>query len=160
MKHSARRILWGLILAVGFYMLLIDTVDLPELYAMVVVVALASLAYLVARQEEHGEASFDPRWLLRAGRPIAGIPRQIGLVSVEALRQLRAPSARRGRFVAVPFAVGEAPTTLGRIALAEGFGSLAPNTIVIGVDEERGLLLVHVLSERGGPETLDVMRLG
>ena len=160
MRHSARRILGGLILAAGFYMLLIDTVDLPELYAMVVVTALAALAYLVARHEELGEAAFDPRWLLRAGRPIAGIPRQIALVSGEALRQLRSPRPRRGRFVAVPFATGEAPAALGRIALAEGFGSLAPNTIVIGVDEERGLLLVHVLTERRGRETLDVMRLG
>ncbi|MCW3018653.1 MAG: hypothetical protein JWN10_961, partial [Solirubrobacterales bacterium] len=46
----------------------------------------------------------------------------------------------------------------GRRALAESFGSLAPNTIVIGVDPERDLLLVHQL--RGGGGRVDVLELG
>jgi hypothetical protein len=49
---------------------------------------------------------------------------------------------------------------MGRRALAETVGSVAPNTIVIGIDDERGLLLVHQLRRHGGPEDLDVTRLG
>jgi hypothetical protein len=49
---------------------------------------------------------------------------------------------------------------IGRRGLSEILGSLAPNTIVIGVDTERQLLLVHQLHRTGGSENLDVLRLG
>jgi hypothetical protein len=49
---------------------------------------------------------------------------------------------------------------MGRRALAESFGSFAPNTIIIGVDAERELLLGHQLRRRGGDDAIDVLRLG
>jgi hypothetical protein len=39
-------------------------------------------------------------------------------------------------------------------------GSLAPNTVVIGVDPDRDLLLVRQLHRQGGREQLDVLGLG
>ena len=61
----------------------------------------------------------------------------------------------------MPFrAGGDGSRDVGRRALAEGLGSLAPNTIVIGVDDERDLLLVHQLHRSGGREELDVLELG
>jgi hypothetical protein len=57
-------------------------------------------------------------------------------------------------------AVEEDPFDTGRRALTEAFGSVAPNTVVVGVDAERGLLLVHQLRPQGEPEDLDVLRLG
>jgi hypothetical protein len=39
-------------------------------------------------------------------------------------------------------------------------GSLAPNTIVIGIDDERDLMLVHQLRRDGGRDELDVLELG
>jgi hypothetical protein len=39
----------------------------------------------------------------------------------------------------------------GRVALAETFGSLAPNTYVVGVDRERGVMLLHQLRPTDDP---------
>lgn len=49
---------------------------------------------------------------------------------------------------------------MGKRALAESLGSFAPNTIVIGVDAERELLLGHQLRRSGGDDSIDVMKLG
>jgi hypothetical protein len=48
----------------------------------------------------------------------------------------------------------------GQRALAEGFGSLAPNTFVIGIDRERELILAHQLRRKPPRETIDVLELG
>jgi hypothetical protein len=153
-------ILAGFALAASFYMLLIDTVDLPELYAMLGVSGLAAAAFEVSRERDVAAMSFDRHWFVRAWRPLAAIPRQIGLVSWEAVKQLIAPRRRRGAFRAIPFAMGGPERGDGRVAAAEGFGSLAPNTIVVGVDPETELLLVHQLRAGGGREELDVLGIG
>jgi hypothetical protein len=153
--------LLGQLMAAGFYLLLIDTVQLPELYAGLGVVALAWCAYEAARRQRLAEAWISPAWLMRAGRVLASLPLQSAIVAWEAVRQLFSPSPARGTLRAVSFAArGERPADVGRRALAEGLGSLAPNTIVIGVDRERELLLVHQLRRRGGREQVDVLGLG
>jgi hypothetical protein len=48
----------------------------------------------------------------------------------------------------------------GRRALAEGFGSLAPNTFVIGIDEDQHLILAHQLRRMPGRKSVDVLELG
>ena len=151
----------GFALGAAFYMALIDTVDLPELYAGVAAVLLAGAAYEAARRQGIAEARVRARWVRRGWRVIASVPRQIALVSWEALAQVVAPRKTRGSLRAVPFrGGGDGSSDVGRRALAEGLGSLAPNTIVIGVDTDRDLLLVHQLHPSGGREQLDVLELG
>jgi hypothetical protein len=150
----------ALLVAAAFYLLLIDTTDLPELYVLWGVAILSGAAFYVSRREHLGEASIAPAWLLRTWRPIARVPSQIVVVCMEAFAQLVRPRARRGEFRAVPFKGGGTDGDAGRRALAEAFGSLAPNTIIIGVDSERNLLLVHQLRRTGGREELDVLGLG
>ena len=151
----------GFALGAAFYMVLIDTVDLPELYAGIGAVLLAGAAYEAARRQGIAEARVSLRWVSRGWRVIASIPRQIAWVSWQALAQLVAPREARGSLRAVPFrAGGDRSGDVGRRALAEGLGSLAPNTIVIGIDGERDLLLVHQLHRSGGREQLDVLELG
>jgi hypothetical protein len=136
----------GVVLAAAFYMVLIDTVDLPEVYAAIGAVLLSSAAYEAARRQGVAEASVSPRWAARGWRVIVSLPRQIAWVSWQAVAQLVAPRQTRGTLRAVPFrAGGESSRDVGRRALAEGLGSLAPNTIVIGIDGARDLLLVHQL---------------
>ena len=94
-------------------------------------------------------------------RPVAKVPSDIAWVSWVALRQLMAPRAAYGVFRAVPFRCGEDEgRRVGRSALAESLGSFAPNTIVIGVDPERELILGHQLRRTGGAEAIDVLGLG
>lgn len=151
----------GVLLAAAFYMALIDTVDLPELYAAIAAVVLGAAGYEAARRQGIAEARVSWRWAARGWRVVVSIPRQVILVSWEALAQLAAPRSARGTLRAVPFRAGrDAPSDAGRRALAEGLGSLAPNTIVIGIDSERDLLLVHQLHRSGGREQVDVLELG
>jgi hypothetical protein len=151
----------GAVVAAAFYMVLIDTVDLPEVYAAIGAVLLAGAGYAAARRQGLYEARVSAAWVARGWRVLASIPLQIVWLSWEALAQLLSPRARRGTLRAVPFdAGGEDARDVGRRALAEGLGSLAPNTIVIGIDSDHDLLLVHQLRRHGGREQLDVLELG
>jgi hypothetical protein len=145
----------------AFYLLLIDNSSGPELYVLAGVALGCGVTFTLAREQDFVGARFKLRYLSRWWRLIIAIPRDIALLCWEALAQLVSPQPVRGRFRAVRYsAVEEDPFDTGRRALTEAFGSVAPNTVVVGVDAERGLLLVHQLRPQGAPEDLDVLRLG
>ncbi len=150
----------GLLLGGTFYLLLIDTTSVPELYVLGGVALVAAVAFESSREAGFTEARFRARWLRLFWRPVVRVPVDIVLVCREALAQLVHRRAARGQFRAVRFAGGDSETDHGRRALTELLGSLAPNTIVIGIDPERGLLLVHQLRRDGDRDELDVLRLG
>lgn len=151
----------GLVLGGSFYLLLIDNPSSPELYALAAVALACAVAFVVSREQDLAEARINPRWLLGAWRVLAKIGPDIFLLCREALIQLVRPRAARGEFRAVPFRPTEdTPEDAGRRALTEWIGSIAPNTIVVGVDDERGLLLVHQLRRQGEPEDIDPLGLG
>ncbi len=150
----------GALLSGAFYLLLIDTVSLPELYVLAGVALLAGVLLDLSRVQGFTEAKIRMGWLLRGWRPVVQVPLHIVLVTREALAQLVSRKASRGEFRAVPFRAGDSAEDHGRRALAEALGSFAPNTIVIGVDLERDLLLVHQLYRTGSPDDLDVLGLG
>jgi multisubunit Na+/H+ antiporter MnhE subunit len=151
--------LLGAAIAAAFYLALIDTTSLPELYAGAGVVVLAALAFAASLRQGFVEATIHPVWLLRAWRPLLGVPRDAWILARDAVAQTVRPQRERGQLRAIPFRAGDTPADVGRRALTEILGSLAPNTIVIGVDPERELLLVHQLERRGDPADLDVLRL-
>jgi hypothetical protein len=105
--------------------------------------------------------AISPAWLIPAWRLLINIPLDIGRLSLAALAQLVRPRAPRGALRAFPFRHGPGadPAAAGRRALAEALGSLAPNTIVIGIDRDRELILAHQLERSGGAETIDVLGL-
>lgn len=146
----------------AFYLLLIDNTTSPELYAGAGATALA--AAVTAGAYGHGLRGARPRarWLLAGWRAVATIPADIVRVSVAAVQQLVAPRPVRGRLRAVPFHHGARADggDMARRALAEAMGSLSPNTIVIGIDEEHDLILAHQLRPTGGAETIDMLGLG
>ncbi len=154
-------ILVGVVIGGGFYLQLIDTTSLPELYVLAGVAVACAVGLELAREQRFVEARVLPWWLLRSWRLIWRIPADIAIVCAEAVAQAVAPRRERGVFRATAFgATRETSDDMGRRALAETVGSLAPNTIVVGVDAERGLLLTHQLRRHGPPEDLDVTRLG
>ena len=151
----------GVLLGGAFYFQLIDTTSLPELYVLAGVALACGLAFQLAREQGFVEARILPWWLLRSWRLLWRIPSDIAMVCAEAVLQLVRPRPVRGVLRATRFsAVEPDPGHTGRRAVAETVGSVAPNTIVIGVDAESGLLLVHQLRRHGSPEDLDVTRLG
>jgi hypothetical protein len=151
----------GSLIGGAFYLLLIDTSSPPELYVLAGVALGCGVTFTLALEQDFIGARFKLGFLSGVWRLIIEIPRDIAFVCWEALAQLVSPKPVRGRFRAVRYsAVEEDPIATGRRALTEGFGSVAPNTVVVGVDAERGLLLVHQLRPQGEPEDLDVLRLG
>jgi multisubunit Na+/H+ antiporter MnhE subunit len=162
--QALRRILgWsvGWAFAAGLYLLLIDTTDLPELFVGVGAAAIAATASEVARRRAMTAWGTRLRWIARLYRPVLRAPADIAVVSLLALRQLARPRAAVGSFRAVPFRHGDDDALeTGRRALAESLGSFAPNTIIIGVDPDRELLLGHQLRRSGGAEAIDLLGLG
>jgi multisubunit Na+/H+ antiporter MnhE subunit len=151
----------GFGVAAAFYLLLIDTTDLPELYAGGIVAVLATLAFWLSREQGFPEVRVLPGWLRGGWRLAVRVPLDIAAVCVAAVRQVRRREHTRGGFRTVAFNCDDDESlAAGRRALAEALGSLPPNTIVIGVDEQRGLLLAHQLDRGGGRDTVDLLRLG
>ena len=145
---------WALLF--GVWMLLVDTDTLPELLAGAGAAALAAAGSELVRAQKIAQVRVRFRWLARAWRPFARIPLDVGVVIWALLR----PRTVRGEFRALRFrAPGEDPDDSGRRAFAAVFGSLAPNTYVIGTDPSRRVLIVHQLVRRGGTETLDPLDL-
>ena len=150
-------------LAAGaLYLLLIDITDLPELLVAAGAAALAATAFELAREEETvGGLRARLAWLAHAHRPVRKVPGDVAVLTVLAFRQLLRPQSRNGVFRAVPFRCGEdQELKTGRCALAESLGSFSPNTIIVGVDVERELILGHQLRPGGGREAIDVLGLG
>lgn len=152
----------ALVFAGAVYMAFIDTTSLPELYTGAAITLLAALAVAAVRSHGVSEASIIPAWVARGWRPAARIPLDVAIVCYSGIAQLLAPARRRGRFVAIPFAPDEhdAARNVGRRALAQALGSLAPNTIIIGVDTSRRLIIAHQLRPRVDRAALDPMDLG
>jgi hypothetical protein len=159
MRRLART-LAGFALAGAFYLLLIDTASLPEIYVLIAVALVAAAALEASREQGFPEARFPPRSLARAWRPVVRVPLDAGLLCAEAFAQLVAHKRNRGQFRAIPFRAGSSEHDRGRYALTEIVGSLAPNTIVIGVDADSDLLLVHQLRRIGDRDDIDVLELG
>jgi hypothetical protein len=149
-------------LAAALYLLLIDVTDLPELIVGAGAAVIAATGFELAREQRTvGGVRARLRWLAYAWRPLINVPSDIAALSVLAVRQLIRPRDVHGVFRAVPFRCGDDEgRETGRRALAESLGSFAPNTIIVGVDSERELLLGHQLRRRGGDEAIDVLRLG
>jgi hypothetical protein len=169
MHESRARLLWrrvlawslGSLIAAAFYLLLIDITDLPELLVGAGAAMLAATGMELAREQGLVGESIRLRWFSRLYRPLLKVPGDIALVSFAALRQLTRRDARVGRFRAVSFScTGDETLMSGRHALAEASGSFAPNTFVIGVDEDREVILAHQLWPTGGRDAIDLLELG
>jgi multisubunit Na+/H+ antiporter MnhE subunit len=143
------------------YLLLVDTVSTPELITGAVVATIAAIGSELVRLERRLHTRIPLRGLALAWKPVARAPTDLVLVLLAIVRQVFERKRARGRIRAMPFRHGgDAPDAAGRRALAESLGSFAPNTIVIGVDDERNLIIVHQLVPTGETaKTLDPMEL-
>lgn len=162
--HIRRIAAWcaGWAFAGALYLLLIDITSLPELIVGVAAATIAATGFELAREQKTaGGLRAHLGWLATLHRPLLKVPSDIAVVSMLALRQLVRPRSVNGTFRAVPFRCGpDQEIETGRRALAESMGSFAPNTIIVGVDVDRQLLLGHQLRPGGGREAIDVLGLG
>jgi multisubunit Na+/H+ antiporter MnhE subunit len=134
---------WGLL--AGLWMLLVDTVSTAEVLCAA---AAAAVGVLVTRLVyDSGIATLRPAGGLPVAlaRQLVRVPADLWLLAV-ALSRALVGRRRPGRFheLALELPVDERGN--GRRAAIELVGSLAPNTIVLGVDERR--VVVHQLLAR------------
>src|SRR4051812_6973379 len=135
---------WGL--SAALWLALVDRTELDELLAGAGVAAAAATFAVIVRERRQVLLRPRLRWLLAAWRPALGMFRDIpplveALVTRGILRR-----DERGKLGEVPFAaVGDDARDASYRVFTETLGTLAPNTIVVGVDRERGVLLAHQL---------------
>jgi multisubunit Na+/H+ antiporter MnhE subunit len=142
---------WWLILA-ALYLLIDDTVQAPELVAGAIAAAAGATGATLVHRERQVLLRGDWRWLRAAWRPLLGLvadlwPLARALVARGVLRR-----EERGVLVEVPFdATGDGPDDTARRVVTEALGSLAPNTIVVRVDTDRGRVVAHQLVPTDDP---------
>jgi multisubunit Na+/H+ antiporter MnhE subunit len=144
----------------AFWLLLTDSVRVEELVAGAIVAALAATGAEAVRRQRVAAQAVRPRYALRVWRVLLRAFPDVGRLTRAAFVQVAQRRPVRGEVVALPFPhTGDDRDTRARRAAAAGLGSIAPNSIVIGVDDESGLLLVHQLEPTRKPDDLDALRL-
>lgn len=140
-----RSMLVGVALGGPLYWLLIDTVDTPELYAGGAATLLAAGVYEISYSQGYADAAFRSSWIAELGRALARVPRGIFVVACAIVAQTLRPQAQRGWVRTSHYRAGDEndPLDLGRRALKEALGSVAPDSFVIGIDPDRDELVVH-----------------
>ena len=124
----------------ALYVVFTDSRRLEELVAAVLVGALGATAAAIVRHGREVVLRPRPADVAAELRPVLAWPRDLARLAAALVRR---PA---GRVVETPFdATGTDPRDAGRRALAVAGRSLAPNTIVIAIDEERGVLVAHQL---------------
>jgi hypothetical protein len=120
---------------------LADSRRLEEIVIGLLVGAVGATAAVLVRSERPTVLRARPREVLAALAPLRDWPRDLALLARALVRR---PA---GRLDEQPFDAGggDDPRAAARAALAVASGSLAPNRIVIGIDEERGVIVSHVL---------------
>lgn len=153
---------WLIAFALSFALWLVhdDSLLLPEVLAGLGVAALAATATELARRQRVAGVALRLGELRHAWRLIPASVRDCGALTKAAFSQLVHAQPTRGRTIAFPFRHGgDDPGENGRRALAEGLGSFAPATIVVGVDPDGDKLIAHQLSGTPDASSLDPLGL-
>jgi multisubunit Na+/H+ antiporter MnhE subunit len=118
-----------------------------ELVAGAVAAVLTAAAVEAVRERERFVFRPRLRWVRRAFRLPARVVTDTWLLTTVLVRHVSGSKRVRGAFVAVPFRYGSGddPEDAARRALLVAGLSVAPNSVVVGVDADRDEVLVHQL---------------
>jgi len=139
----------------GLWLALTDTHALPELVAGAVAAAIgATLAGLITRlgppktvAKSASVATMGTRLL----RPLWRLVADSWLLTTELGRSALRRRAPTGSFLAFAYHADAVRRSAAGRAVTETWGSLAANRYVVGIDEERGVILVHELVRSDQP---------
>jgi hypothetical protein len=141
---GARRawLIWWVLLT-ALFIALEDSRRLEVLVLAAIVGAFGATAAVIVRARREVLMRPRARWILAALRNLLRWPADLVALTGALVRR------PRGRIVEEQFsATGEDPESVARRVLAIAGGSLAPNSIVVGIDADRGVLVRHELVER------------
>jgi multisubunit Na+/H+ antiporter MnhE subunit len=137
---------WWVLLA-ALYVLIDDSVLAPELAVGAVAAAVGATGAALVHRERRVLLEGDVRWLRALWRPLAGLVGDLWPL-VRALPR----RGGTGALVEIPFdSTSDGPRDTARRALTEALGTLAPNTIVVRIDTERGVVVAHQLVPTDDP---------
>jgi multisubunit Na+/H+ antiporter MnhE subunit len=151
---TARRIgawvTWWVLL-MSFWVILDDSIALDELLAGAGAAAIgATLAELAGHQAD-SRLRLRVEWLGPALRLPAQVACDTGIIFAALWRQLARGQAPPSGLRELPVRVGgDSDEDVTRRVLLVGGRSVAPNTFALGIDRERGTMLVHELVMRPG----------
>ena len=130
----------------------VDTFAREEVIAGLVAAAIAATAADLVRSQDLVRFRMDPHWLRGLSRLPWQVLRDTWLLTVALWRHCTGRPVR-GVFRVVPFPTeADDARSAARRALVTGLCSVAPNTVVVGVEGAEGEMLVHQLvPEPGSP---------
>jgi len=144
-------VVWWALLA-GLWLALVDTLVVPELVTGAIAAAIAATGAVVVRSQRLVLLRPRAAWLRCAAGPLAHtVTDLVPLARVLWRRGVRHRD-EGGRLVEVPYAaVGDDADDVAHRVFTEALGSLAPNMLVVDIDRERRVLIVHELEPTDDP---------
>jgi multisubunit Na+/H+ antiporter MnhE subunit len=142
------------VLLMGLWVAVDDSIGLAELGAGAAVAALAALLTEAALHQAGARVAVRLRWLAAAYRLPGQVLGDTVLVFRVLWRRLAHGEQPPSGFRELPVRYGdESDAGVTRRVLLVGASSLAPNTFVLGLDEDRDVMVVHQLvPNQGRPE--------
>ncbi|MGH2888957.1 MAG: hypothetical protein ACRDNJ_04945 [Solirubrobacteraceae bacterium] len=129
------------------WMWLEDTVAVANLIDGAAAAVIGATGTTLVYAERLVELRPRARWALGLWRPLAQFGGDMPLLARVLAGALRGGERRPGALRALRFEpAGDRAEVAARCALACAVGSFAPNTIVLGVEEDDGVILVHQLA--------------
>jgi multisubunit Na+/H+ antiporter MnhE subunit len=142
---------WWAILA-ALYLLIDDSVLAPELAAGALAAAIGATGATLVHRQRGVLLRGDMRWLPAAGRQLLGLVGDLWPLARVLVQRGLLRRAGTGALVEVPFdATTDGPRDMARRAATEALGTLAPNTIVVRIDTDRGMVVAHQLAPTDDP---------
>jgi multisubunit Na+/H+ antiporter MnhE subunit len=130
---------------VVLWLAFVDTFAAAEVVLGLIAAAVATTAAELVRDQDLVRFRMEPRWLRGLGSLPWQVLRDTWLLAVALWGRLRGRPVR-GVFRVVPFPVErDDARSAARRALVTGVVSLAPNTYVVGIEGDEGMMLVHQL---------------
>jgi multisubunit Na+/H+ antiporter MnhE subunit len=146
--RAASWLAWWVLL-MSLWVAVDDSFQSDELLAGTGAAALAALAAEIASHQAAIRFEVRLRWLVRALRLPGEVAHDTLTVFAALARTLATRQPPRAVFRELPVRHGDAPPAgVTRRVLLTGAYSLAPNTFVLGIDEERDTMVVHQLVVR------------
>jgi multisubunit Na+/H+ antiporter MnhE subunit len=154
-RRAAAWLAWWTLM-MSLWVMIDDSLQFDELLAGAGAAAIAAVAAEFAAYQASVRYRVRPEWQLAAEilRLPAEVARDTLTVFGALARTLVTGRAPEGGYAELPAGgppgeKGAPPGEAGRVLLT-GVRSFAPNTFVLGIDDERGVLVVHRLVAPGG----------
>jgi hypothetical protein len=148
-------------LCAGLWLVLDDTLALPELVDGAVAAAIGASAATLVRARSHVQFAAPPGWARHWWRPLVHLVWDLPELTRALAAALAGGDRDPGRVRTVDFSVDtDDRARAAQVALASIAGSVAPSTVIVAVDEQGGQLIFHELTPREGRERADPLELG